>query len=124
MKNFSDMSSKQESPSSLLASGNSWLALLALLPVLFGGAFAQQAVEGIDNGNYHYQGSFEFGYRFVNTHGSQAIYDTFVNQRQGLRLLDETLNVRSLNHEGGLFDTLFRSEERRVGKECRSLWPP
>jgi hypothetical protein len=110
MKNFSDMSSKQESPSSLrLASGNSWLAVLALLPVLFGGAFAQQAVEGVDNGNYHYQGSFEFGYRFVNTHGSQAIYDTFVNQRQGLRLLDETLNVRSLNHEGGLFDTLFLS---------------
>jgi hypothetical protein len=110
MKNFSDMSSKQGSPSSLrLASGNSWLAVLALLPVLFGGAFAQQAVEGVDNGNYHYQGSFEFGYRFVNTHGSQAIYDTFVNQRQGLRLLDETLNVRSLNHEGGLFDTLFLS---------------
>ncbi|HTL51159.1 MAG TPA: hypothetical protein VL860_01155 [Planctomycetota bacterium] len=104
------MSSKQESPSSLrLASGNSWLAVLALLPVLFGGAFAQQAVEGVDNGNYHYQGSFEFGYRFVNTHGSQAIYDTFVNQRQGLRLLDETLNVRSLNHEGGLFDTLSLS---------------
>ena len=110
MKNFSDPSSKQKNPSSLrLALGNSWLAVLALMPIVFGGAFAQQAVEGIDNGNYHYQGSFEFGYRFVNTHGSQAIYDTFVNQRQGPRLLDETLNVRSLNHEGGLFDTLFLS---------------
>src|SRR5579862_1576201 len=108
MKNFSDMSSKQESPSSLrLASGNPWLAVLALLPVLFGGAFAQQAVEGVDNGNYHYQGSFELGYRFVNTRGSQSVYDTFVNEQQGPRVLEQTLNMRSLDHQGFLFDDLF-----------------
>ncbi len=81
------------------------MALFALLAT----AAAQDEPQGIDSGNYHYQGSFELGYRFVNTLGSQNVYDTFVNQQQGPRLLDQTLNVRSLDHEGGLFDTLFLS---------------
>jgi hypothetical protein len=80
-----------------------------LFPWLNSAAFAQTGSEGVDNGNYHYQGSVELGYRLVNRGGSEAIYDTFVNQRQGPRLLDETLNVRSLNHEGALFDSLFLS---------------
>ncbi len=79
-----------------------------LIPVL-AGAQTQPAEDGIDNGNYHYQGSFELGYRFVNTDGNSAVYDTFVNQQQGPRLLDQTLNMRSLNHEGTLFDNLFMS---------------
>jgi hypothetical protein len=70
-------------------------------------ALAQQAVEGVDNGNYHYQGSFELGYRFVDTHGSQGVFDTFVNEQQGPRLLEQTLNMRSLDHQGFLFDDLF-----------------
>lgn len=74
-----------------------------------GSALAQQGGEGIDNGAYHYQGSFQLGYRFVDRHGSQSIYDTFVNQQQGPRLLDETLNVRSLDHQGRVFDDLFVS---------------
>ncbi|HYM77937.1 MAG TPA: hypothetical protein VE377_18325 [Candidatus Dormibacteraeota bacterium] len=78
--------------------------LISLVP-----AFAQDGSEGIDNGAYHYQGSFELGYRFVNNLGSSAVYDTFVNQHQGPRLLDETLNMRSLNHQGLLFDNLFLS---------------
>ena len=74
-------------------------------------AFAQSANagEGVDNGNYNYQGSFEFGYRFVNSNGSQPVYDTFLNQQQGPRLLEQTLSMRSLNHEGVLFDNLFVS---------------
>jgi hypothetical protein len=78
--------------------------LLAMLPWPVP---AQQAVEGIDNGNYHYQGSFELGYRFVNTRGSQSVYDTFVNEQQGPRLMEQTLNMRSLDHQGFLFDDLF-----------------
>lgn len=88
------------------------LAALVILPLLLGAAIAQHpddAVEGVDNGDYHYQGSFEVGYRGVNTNGSQAIYDTFVNQQQGPRVLDQTLNIRSLDHQGMLFDTLFMS---------------
>ena len=73
------------------------------------GQTASSSTDGLENGNYQYQGSFEFGYRFVNTNGSDAIYDTFVNQQQGPRLLDQTLSARSLNHQGGLFDNLFLS---------------
>ena len=72
-------------------------------------AVAQTGSEGIENGAYQYQGSFELGYRFVNSLGSQSVYDTFVNQHQGPRVLDETLSARSLNHEGSLFDNLFVS---------------
>jgi len=86
-------------------------ALLSSL-LLVGPAVGQTTstpAEGIDNGNYNYQGSFEFGYRFVDTSGNNAIYDTFVNQQQGPRLLEQTLNMRSLNHQGALFDTLYFS---------------
>lgn len=89
------------------------VAILGLMPAL---AAAQAPVptpaspsEGIDSGDYNYQGSFDLGYRFVNTNGSQAVFDTFVNQHQGPRLLDQTLSMRSLNHDGILFDNLFLS---------------
>lgn len=85
------------------------LAFLAILPLLISASFAQNAVEGVDNGDYHYQGSFELGYRFVNNNGSQSIYDTFINQQQGPHILDQTLNMRSLDHQGLLFDNLYLS---------------
>ena len=88
------------------------IVLLALALVGFrNSALAQSGApgEGVDNGNYNYQGSFEFGYRFVNTNGSQAVYDTFINQQDGPRLLEQTLSMRSLNHEGVIFDNLFLS---------------
>ena len=110
MSNYSGAKRKQENHGGLTRRLRQFcLAILVVLPSAPGGAFAQEAVEGIDNGNYHYQGSFEFGYRFVNPNGSQAIYDTFVDERQGPRLLEQTLNMRSLNHQGGLFDDLFLS---------------
>ena len=88
-----------------------FLAALLVQGVLLSGLAAGQgtstASEGVDNGNYNYQGSFEFGYRFVDTNGSRTVYNTFVNQQQGPRLFDETLSMRSLNHEGSVFDTLF-----------------
>jgi hypothetical protein len=93
------------SPSLLVGS----LLLVLSLSLFPAAATAQDEPSGVDSGNYHYQGSFELGYRFVNTVGSQPVYDTFVNQQQGPRLLDQTLNIRSLDHEGGLFDTLFLS---------------
>ncbi len=70
------------------------------------GVAAQTGTEGIENGGYHYQGSFEMGYRFVNHLGSESVYDTFVNEQQGPRLLDQALSIRSLNHEGTVFDNL------------------
>src|SRR5579864_171158 len=110
MTSISDAKKKQESRSGLLPRlGQFRLAALVFLSILPGSAFAQDPAEGIDNGNYHYQGSFELGYRFVNTDGSPAIYDTFINLQQGPRLLEQTLNLRSLNHQGEVFDDLFVS---------------
>src|ERR1700682_4260969 len=83
--------------------------LLLLLGVT--SALSQQAAEGdgIDSGNYNIKQSFEFGYRFTDFTGSQATYGTFVNLEQGPRLLDMTLEMRSLNHHGLVFDRLYLS---------------
>jgi len=83
--------------------------LLSVFTTLSFGQTPTPVDEGVSDGNYNYQGSFEFGYRFVNVHGSEPVYDTFVNQQQGPRLLDQTLSMRSLNHSGILFDNLFLS---------------
>jgi hypothetical protein len=74
-------------------------------------AWGQQAAEGdgINSGNYNIKQSVEFGYRFSDITGSQATYDTFVNLQQGPRLLDMTLEMRSLNHQGLVFDRLYLS---------------
>lgn len=87
------------------------LLIVAGILCLPGLAKAQDATEptGVDNGNYHYQGSMEFGYRFVDVNGSNAAYNTFVDDRQGPRLLEQTLNMRALNHQGLLFDNLYLS---------------
>jgi hypothetical protein len=89
-----------------------WVQVVILLTVGLGIASPQEnptPAEGVENGNYNYQGSAELGYRFVNTNGSDVVYDTFVNQQQGPRFLEQTLNMRSLNHQGFLFDNLFMS---------------
>ena len=80
-----------------------------LLASLAAGQSSSTSSEGVDNGNYNYQGSLEFGYRFVDTKASESTYNTFVNQQQGPRVFDQTLSVRSLNHQGILFDNLFVS---------------
>src|SRR3712207_7916004 len=52
--------------------------------------------------------------------------DESVHDRRGLdRLasLYDAVNVK-LDKTGGLTEALARSEERRVGKECRSRWSP
>jgi len=83
----------------------SFICALLIVRASLTTAYAQ-APEGVDNGDYHYQGSFELGYRFVNPLGSRPVYDTFVNEQQGPRMLDQTLDVRSLDHQGFLFDDL------------------
>ncbi len=69
--------------------------------------------EGIDSGNYNIRQTVEFGGRiiprgdFKDSRGTREVYNTFVNLRSGPRLLDYTLEMRSLNHRGTLFDNLF-----------------
>ena len=65
-----------------------------------------EAVKGIDSGNYNIQQSVELGYRGTWINGNQDAYDTFVDLANGPRVLDYTVHVRSLNHQGLLFDRL------------------
>lgn len=64
------------------------------------------APAGLDFGNYHATSTIELGWRYSNITGSQQNYDTFVNMQEGPRLLNVGLNLRSLNHDGALFDDL------------------
>ena len=102
-----EVNSQLKIGSGLRATFVSFLGVLLLLSLGGIEAFAQDGTEGIDQGAYRYQGSFDLGYRFVNTLGARSVYDTLVDEREGPRLLDQTLNVRSLEHRGLLFDNLF-----------------
>jgi hypothetical protein len=65
--------------------------------------------EGIEQGNYNVKQSIEFGYRFTDITGNQQTYQTFVNLKDGPRLLDFSTEMRSLNHHGTFFDRLYFS---------------
>src|ERR1700685_1354776 len=62
--------------------------------------------KGIDSGDYNIQQSVEAGYRTSSINGNINTYDTFVNLGSGLRLFDYTLDMRSKEHNGFLFDNL------------------
>jgi hypothetical protein len=81
------------------------VTLLASSPL----SHAQNApteTKGTDSGNYNIQQSIEAGYRSSSINGNINTYDTFVNLGAGVRLFDHTLDMRSLNHNGLLFDNL------------------
>jgi hypothetical protein len=63
------------------------------------------ADEGKDIGGYHVTQSIEFGGRISEVNGSQAMYDTLVNDQPGARILEQSLTMRSLTHQD-IFDTL------------------
>ncbi|HEY7405342.1 MAG TPA: hypothetical protein VIB39_17580 [Candidatus Angelobacter sp.] len=62
--------------------------------------------EGESWGTYEVRQSVEFGGRISDFTGSQAMWDTFVNLGTGPRLMEYTLDARSPNHTGKLFDSL------------------
>ena len=62
--------------------------------------------KGINSGDYNIHSSIEFGYRASEINGNLNTYDTFENLGSGLRLFDYTLEMRSLDHNGLLFDNL------------------
>jgi hypothetical protein len=57
-------------------------------------------------GNYLINSSIEVGYRWVDVNGNVNRYYSDVNVRDGLRVLDFSLDARSINGEGALFDFL------------------
>ncbi len=62
---------------------------------------------GVTRGGYLVHSSVELGYRATDITGSGDMYDTLVNLQQGPRLLDQTLSMQSLDHQGILFDRLY-----------------
>jgi hypothetical protein len=62
--------------------------------------------KGIEYGGYNVQQSVELGYRGTWINGNTDTYDTFVDLRDGPRLLDYTLNMRSLSPGSSFFDDL------------------
>jgi hypothetical protein len=61
---------------------------------------------GKTSGNYIIQQSVEFGYRDSLIGGNLNNYNTFENLNSGFRLFDYTVDMRSINHQGILFDSL------------------
>jgi hypothetical protein len=86
-----------------------FLALLVALLTSSPSSHAQNSsgeTKGVDWGNFNIQQSVEVGYRTTYINGNSDTYDTFVNLGQGPRLFDYTLDMRSLDHNGFLFDNL------------------
>jgi len=89
----------------VIGSGMVIIAAIFLAP----GCHAQDSPsesKGTNQGNYNIQQTVEFGYRLNEVNGNQDTYNTFVNLGSGVRLFDYTLNMRSLNHQGIVFDDL------------------
>jgi len=63
--------------------------------------------DGVMAGGYQIHSSIEFGYRSNDVIGSDDMYNTLVNLRTGPRILDQTLTMRSVDHQGLLFDNLY-----------------
>ena len=84
------------------------LFVLALLRVGTTMAQSQPADEsaGKSSGNYHIQQTAEFGYRDSLINGNLNNYNTFEDLNTGVRLFDYTVDMRSINHQGILFDNL------------------
>lgn len=62
--------------------------------------------KGINSGGYNIHQTIEFGYRASEISGNIDTYNTFENLGSGLRLFDYSLSMRSLDHNGFLFDNL------------------
>jgi hypothetical protein len=62
---------------------------------------------GVTSGGYQIHSSIELGYRSNDVSGSGDMYDTLVNLQSGPRILDQTLTMQSVDHQGLLFDNLY-----------------
>lgn len=65
-------------------------------------------------GDYSVTSSFELGYRFVDTDGSRQRYLSDVNVRDGLRVLNYSMDMRAITGSGLLFDYL-RADASNLG---------
>jgi len=86
-------------------SGGILLTALLLSPMAKAQDDSSEA-KGIDSGGYNIHQTIDFGYRANWITGNINTYDTFINLGQGWRLFDYSLDMRSLHHDGLLFDSL------------------
>jgi hypothetical protein len=63
--------------------------------------------DGVTRGGYQIHSSVELGYRSNDVSGSGDMYDTLVNLQAGPRIIDQTLTMQSVDHQGLLFDNLY-----------------
>jgi len=63
--------------------------------------------DGVTSGGYQIHSSVELGYRSNDVTGSGDMYDTLVDLQSGPRILDQTLTMQSVDHQGLLFDDLY-----------------
>jgi len=63
--------------------------------------------EGWETGGYRIHQSIELGYRANDVTGSQAMYDTLIDERSGPRIFEQSLSMQSATHESLLFDNLY-----------------
>src|SRR6266498_2749111 len=93
----------------------SWLCLFLLTVLWPFAAWAQSpnppaagsTPPEVTYGGYLVHQSVEAGYRFSDLTGSEAMFNTMVNLHEGPRILEQSLSMRSENHQGMLFDDLF-----------------
>jgi hypothetical protein len=82
---------------------------LFLLAAAAAAATAQQPDSpeaGWNPGDYNVRQSIELGARVVDIGGNGSVYDTFVDQHSGMRILRQDLEMNSHDHHGLLFDRL------------------
>ncbi|MEW6128572.1 MAG: hypothetical protein AB1757_16150 [Acidobacteriota bacterium] len=65
-------------------------------------------------GNYTVKSSIELGYRWVDIGGNAERYRSDLNVRDGFRVLDFSIDARSIDPQGALFDFL-RADASNVG---------
>jgi hypothetical protein len=63
--------------------------------------------DGVIHGGYAIRSSAEIGYRTNDVTGSGDMYDTLVDLQTGPRLLEQSLSMQSVDHQGLLFDDLY-----------------
>lgn len=80
------------------------------VPAASGGRMSELTTlspDGLESGGYRVHQSIEVGYRVSDTIGSNAMYETLVDQHSGPRVLEQSLSMQSIEHEGVLFDNFF-----------------
>jgi hypothetical protein len=83
------------------------VALFAQTPTASPAPAPPAEPEGVIRDGYQIHSSIELGYRSSDVTGSRDMYDTLVNLQTGPRILDQTLSMHSVDHQGLLFDDLY-----------------